>query len=134
MRTDVSGFSHAGGSLTGKPLCSCETRNRAALAPPGVADVLAPTFAPQSEDRPPSNCAGITGPDPAHEHGEPTLGAAEDPGGAGEAWFQGLGQNHSQVYAPNPSSRAVLPLAVIPEAARIGRLGVRLLLCPDHNL
>src|SRR5215831_5236266 len=30
--------------------------------------------------------------------------------------------------------RAVFPLAVIPEAACVGHLGVRLFLCPDHNV
>src|SRR5262249_39930208 len=33
----------------------------------------------------------------------------------------------SQVYASNPSSRAVLPLAAVPEAARVNCLGVRFL-------
>jgi hypothetical protein len=38
----------------------------------GWRNVLAPTFAPHSEDRPPSNCAAITGANPAHDHREPT--------------------------------------------------------------
>jgi len=48
---------------------------------------------------------------------------AEDRGGAGEAWVQSFSRNSRQVYATKPSSRAILPLAVIPEAARLGDLG-----------
>src|SRR6516225_4514305 len=62
------------------------------------------------------------------------LGPAQDPGGVGAAGVQSLRENDSQVYASNPPSRAVFPLAVIPEAACVGHLGVRLLLCPDHNV
>jgi hypothetical protein len=49
------------------------------------------------------------------------------------SWRTSL-QNDSQVYASKPSSQAVFPLAVISEAACVGRLGVRLLLRPDHNV
>src|SRR5262249_37904997 len=62
---------------------------------------------------------------------ESTLGSAKDPGGAGEAWIQGFSQNSRQVYATNPSSRAIFKLAVIPEPARLRDLGVRLLLRPN---
>jgi hypothetical protein len=57
-----------------------------------------------------------------------------DPGGVGAAGVQSLRENDSQVYASKPPSRALFPLAVIPEAACVGHLGVRLLLCPDHNV
>src|SRR5262245_48502875 len=88
---------------------------------------------PHRPARPPPNCAGTADPYPPHGHGEPTLGSAEDPGGAGEAWIQGFSQNSRQVYATNPSSWAILPLAVVPEAERLGDLGVRLLLrSNDH--
>jgi len=50
------------------------------------------------------------------------LGSAEDPGGA-----QSFSQNGRQVYATNPSSRAVHDLALVPEAERIADLGVQLL-------
>ena len=56
------------------------------------------------------------------------------PSGAGEAWIESFSQNSRQVYATNPSSRAILPLAVIPEAARLGDLGVRLLLRPNDHV
>src|SRR5262249_62024001 len=69
-----------------------------------------------------------------HDRRQPTLGSAEDPGGAGEAWIQTFSQNSRQVYATNPSSRAIFPLAVIPEAARLGDLGVRLLLRPNDHI
>src|SRR5262247_4906517 len=69
-----------------------------------------------------------------HGRRQPTLGPAEDPGGALEAWVQSFSQNNRQVYATNPSSRAILPLAVIPEAARLGDLGVRLLLHPNDHV
>jgi Integrase core domain len=59
------------------------------------------------------------------------LGSAQDPGGAGAAWVQSFGKNGRQVYATNPSSRAVHHLAVIPEA---GDLGVRFLLRPNHHV
>ena len=62
------------------------------------------------------------------------MGSAKDPGGAGEAWIQGFSQNGRQVYATNPSSRAIFPLAVIPEAAWLGDLGVRLLLRPNDHI
>jgi hypothetical protein len=75
-----------------------KTRNPAALAPSGVADVLASAFK--------SETAGV----------------------------QSLRENDSQVYASNPSSRAVFPLAAAPEAARFNRLGVRFLLRPDHHV
>jgi len=39
------------------------------------------------------------------------------------AWVQSFSRNSCQVYATKPSSRAILPLAVIPEAARLGDLG-----------
>ena len=76
----------------------------------------------------------IAHPDPADEHGEPSVGPAKDPGGVGAAGVQSLRENDSQVYASNPPSRAVFPLAVIPEAAYVGHLRVRLLLRPDHNV
>src|SRR6516225_9905023 len=63
-----------------------------------------------------------------------SLGSAQDPGGACAAWVQSFGQNGRQVYATNPSSRAVHRLAVIPEAERVGDLGVRLLLCPNDHV
>ena len=114
-------------------LCAhCETRNRAALAPSRVADLFAPAFQSQREDGSPADCAGTTDPDPAHDHREPTLRSAEESGGTGEAWVQSFGQDGSQVYASNPSSRAIFPLAVISEAARIDRPGVRFLLTPIH--
>jgi hypothetical protein len=84
--------------------------------------------------RPPPNCAGAADLDPPNDHGEPTLGPAEDPGGAGEAWVQSFSQNGRQVYATNPSSWAVHHLAVAPEAARLGDLGVRLLLHPNDHV
>jgi hypothetical protein len=82
----------------------------------------------------PPDCAGATDPHPAHDHREPTLGSAADSGGAGKARLQSFGENGCQVYASNPSSRTIFPLAVIPEAVRIDRVGVRLLLCPDHHV
>src|SRR5215475_5158021 len=96
--------------------------------------VLAPAFTPHRAARPPPNCGGTSDPHPPNDHGEPTLWSAEDPGGAGEAWLQGFSQNSRQVYATNPSSRAIVPLAVIPEAARLGDLGVRLLLHPNDHV
>src|SRR5262245_2240023 len=77
---------------------------------------------------------GTSDPHPPDDHGEPTLGSAQDPGGACAAWVQSFGQNGRQVYATNPSSRAVHRLAVIPDAACVGRLGVRLLLCPNDHV
>ena len=109
-------------------------RNGAAVAPTGLAHVLAPAFTPHREARPPPNCAGTADPHPPDDHGEPTLGSAEDPGGACEAWIQSFSQNGRQVYATNPSSRAILSLAVVPEAARLGDLGVRLLLHPNDHV
>ena len=49
-----------------------ETRNRSALAPSRVADVLAPALKLQSEDGPPPNCAGAADLDPPHGLREPT--------------------------------------------------------------
>src|SRR5262245_41572598 len=107
-------------------LCAhCETRNRVGLAPSRVADLLAPAFKSQGEDGQAANCTRTTRLDPAHGNREPTLGPAEDSGGIGAAGVQSFGQNHSQVYASNPSSRAVIPLAAVPEAARVNCLGVR---------
>src|SRR5262245_34579242 len=111
-----------------------KTRNGAGLAPAGVAELLASAFKPERQDGPTPNCTRTAHPDPADDHGEPSLGSAEDPGGVGAAGVQSLRKNDSQVYASNPPSRAVFPLAVIPEAACVGHLGVRLLLCPDHNV
>src|SRR5262245_63960162 len=89
---------------------------------------------PHRATRPAPNCAGTADPYPPHDHGEPTLGSAEDLGGAGEAWIQTFSQNSRQVYATNPSSRAVPHLAVISETERVGDLGVRLLLCPNDHV
>ena len=111
-----------------------KARNGAAVAPTGLAHVLAPAFTTHREARPPPNCAGTSDPHPPDDYGEPTLGSAEDPGGAGEARVQSFSQNGRQVYATNPSSRAILPLAVIPEAAQLGDLGVRLLLRPNDHV
>src|SRR5262245_12700021 len=55
-----------------------------------------------------------------NEHGERTLGSAEDPGRACETWVQGFAQNRRQVYATNPLSWAVPHLAVISETERVG--------------
>jgi hypothetical protein len=85
----------------------CETRNRAALAPSRVADLLAPAFMSQRQPLAPPDCSGAAGPDPAHDHREPNLGPAKDPGGAGGAWVQGFGENGRQVYATKPLSRTV---------------------------
>ena len=116
-------------------LCAhCETRNRAALAPSGVADVLVPAFKSQREAWAPPDCPGAADPDPSHDHRESTLGSAQDPGGARAAWVQSFGENSRQVYASRPSSRAFFPLAVIPEAARVNCLGVRFLLRPNHHV
>src|SRR5262249_48245629 len=98
------------------PSPRCKARNGAALAPTGLAHILAPAFTPHRAARPPPNCAGTSDPHPPDDHGEPPLGSAEDPVGAGEAWIQSVSQNGCQVYATNPSSRAVHHLAVIPEA------------------
>src|SRR5262245_59434769 len=100
----------------------------------GLAHVLAPALTPHREARPPPNCGGTEDPYPMHGRRQPTLGPAEDPGGALEAWVQSFSQNSRQVYATNPSSRAVHHLAVIPEAARLGDLGVRLLLRPNDHV
>ena len=40
-----------------------------------MAHVLAPTFTPHREARPPPNCAGTADPHPPDDHGEPTLGS-----------------------------------------------------------
>ena len=69
-----------------------------------------------------------------HGRRQPTLGPAEDPGGALEAWVQSFSQNGRQVYATNPSSRADLHLAVVPKGERVRGLGVRLLLRPDDHV
>jgi hypothetical protein len=81
----------------------CETRNRAALAPSRVADVLAPAFTSQRQDGPPPDCAGAVDPDPAHDHREPILGSAADSGRTDEAWVQSFCQNGREVYASKPS-------------------------------
>jgi putative transposase len=47
-----------------------------------------------------------------------------------EAWISGFQPER----ATNPSSRAIFPLEVIPEAARLTDLGVRLLLCPNDHV
>jgi hypothetical protein len=67
-------------------LCA-QARNRAALAPSRVADALTRTFKSQREG-PAPDCTGTSDPDPAHDHREPTLGSAEDPGGAGGLGFK----------------------------------------------
>src|SRR5262245_65808548 len=88
---------------------------------------------PHRAARPPPNCAGTAYTYPPHDHGEPTLGSAEDPGGGGQAWVQSFSQNSRQVYATNPSSRAIFSLAIIAEAAWLGDLGVGVVLRPsDH--
>src|SRR5262249_41087342 len=107
-----------------------KARNGAAVAPPGLAHVLALAFTPHWEARPPPNCAGTSDAHPPDDLGEPALGSAPNPGGAGEAWVQSISQNGRQVYETNPSSR----LAIVPEAARIRDLGVRLLLCQNDHV
>jgi len=104
------------------------------VAPTGLAHVFAPAFTPHREARPPPNSPGTSDPHPPDDHGEPTLGSAQDPGGACAAWVQSFGQNGRQVYATHPSWRAVHHFAVIPEAERVRDLGVRLLLCPNDHV
>ena len=84
--------------------------------------------------RPGRRPIGTEDPHPPDDHGEPTLGSAEDPGGACAAWVQSFSQNGRQVYATNASSRSVHLLALIPEAERVADLGVRLLLCPNDHV
>jgi hypothetical protein len=113
----------------------CKAGNGAALAPPGLAHVLAPAFTPHHRAaRPPPNCGGTSDPYPPNDHGKSTLGSAEDPGGAGAPWVQSFGENSRQVYATNTSSRAVHHLAVIPEAEQVRDLGVRFLLRPNDHV
>ena len=112
----------------------CKARNGAALAPTGLAHVLAPAFTPHRAARPPPNCPRASDAHPPNDHGEPTLGSAEDPGGAGEAWVQSFSQNSRQVYATNPSLRTVYYLAIVSQSARLGDLGVRLLLHPNDHV
>jgi len=81
-------------------------------------------FKSYGEDEPAPNSTGITHLDPAHDHREPTLGSAEGPGGTIAAWVQSLRQNGSQVHASSTLSRTVVTPAVVPEAARVDRLGV----------
>ena len=107
-----------------------KARNGAAVAPTGLAHVLAPAFTPHRKAGPSPNCGGTSDAHPPDDHGEPT----QDPGGACAAWVQSFGQNGRQVYATHPSWRAVQHLAVIPEAERVGHLGVRLLLCPNDHV
>jgi hypothetical protein len=49
-----------------------KARNGAAVAPTGLAHILAPAFTPHREARPPPDCAGTSGPHPPDDHGEPT--------------------------------------------------------------
>jgi len=96
-------------------LCAhCETRNCAALASSGVAEVLAPAFKSRRKAGAPPDCPGAARPDTSHDHRESTLGSAPDPGRAGAPWVQSFGESGRQVYATNPSSWAVHHLAVIP--------------------
>jgi hypothetical protein len=76
-----------------------ETRNRSALAPSRVADILAPALKLQSEDGPLPNRTGAADLDPPHGLREPTLGPAEDPGGTIPPRIQSLRQNGRQVHA-----------------------------------
>ena len=89
-----------------------------------VADVSAPAFKSKGEDGPAPNCTGTTHLNPAHDHREPTLGPAEDSGGTIPARVQSLRQNGRQVHASSTLSRTVVTLALIPEVARVDRLGV----------
>src|SRR6516225_11913254 len=73
-----------------------KARNRAALAPAGVAELLASAFKPERQDGPPPNCARTAHPDPADDHGEPSLGPVKDPGGVGAAGVQSLRKNDVQ--------------------------------------
>src|SRR5215475_13089663 len=57
-----------------------KTRNGAALAPTGLAHVLAPAFTPHRAARPLPHCGGTSDPYPPNDHGEPTVGSVEDPG------------------------------------------------------
>jgi hypothetical protein len=56
-----------------------------------------------------ARCTGTSDPDPSHDHREPTLGSAEDPGGAGEAWVQSFPRTVAKYIHPThhrgPSSR-----------------------------
>src|SRR5689334_13817247 len=55
-------------------LCAhCETRNRAAPAPSGVAEVLAPAFKSRRKAGAPPNCSGTEDLDTSHDHREPIL-------------------------------------------------------------
>jgi hypothetical protein len=91
IRTGVSGFWRIGGPSAANLSAHRKTRNRAALAPSGVADVSA--FKPEREDGPLPDCTGTAHPDPADDHGEPSLGSAEDPGGVARE----LGRHHEHV-------------------------------------
>src|SRR5262249_6149998 len=49
-----------------------KARDGAAMAPPGLVQVLASAFTPHREARPSPNCAGASEPHPPDDHGEPT--------------------------------------------------------------
>ena len=57
-----------------------------------MAHVLAPAFTPHRKAGPSPNCGGSSDPHPQDDHGEPTLGSAQDPGGACAAWVQSFGR------------------------------------------
>ena len=73
-----------------------KARDGIAVAPLGLVHLPASVFTPPREARPPPNCAGTADPHPPHDHGEPTLGSAADPGGARETWVQSFSQNSRQ--------------------------------------
>jgi hypothetical protein len=49
-----------------------KARNGAAVAPTGLAHILAPAFTPHREAWPPRNCDRTSDPHPPVDHGEPT--------------------------------------------------------------
>jgi hypothetical protein len=111
----------------------CETRNRAVLAPGGLAPIGAGVQAAlggQAAAQFRWNCGPLFR-CMATENG---LSGQRRIRGALEARVQNFSQNGRQVYATKPSWRAVHHLAVVPKAERVGDLGVRLLLRPDDHV
>ena len=62
------------------------------------------------------------------------MGPAQDPSGVSKAWLPGLCSERCKVYAPSVGRETISGLAQVPQATRLGDMGLRLPLRPDDLL
>jgi hypothetical protein len=101
------------------------------VAATGLEDLLDVAVTSASEDRSPLDSPGASGSHPTHGRGELAVGSKADPGRAGKAWLQGIGENRGQVYAFTFQPGTLSRLGKVFGAICIEHMGLRFCLRSD---